>query len=73
MKQSFYLYALKYRGGQMKDNKSQFADTMFHLHDFPKYDSTFDSLSNYIEELAHPEMPAVVFDELWDLYIEENS
>ena len=36
MKQSFYLYALKYRGGQMKDNKSQFADTMFHLHDFPK-------------------------------------
>ena len=27
MKQSFYLFALKYRGGQKEDKKSQFADT----------------------------------------------
>lgn len=73
MKQSFYLYALKYRGGQKSDMKSRFAENMFHQHDFPKSETSFHELSQYIEELAHPEMPAVVFDELWEHYIEENQ
>lgn len=70
MNQSFYLYVLNYRGGQQHDRKVIFANTMFHLHDFPKAETSFDILSNYIEELAHPEMEATIFDELWDLYKE---
>lgn len=70
MNQSFYLFALKFRGGQKKDKKAQFADNMFHLHDFPKAETSFHVLSQYIEELAHPDMPAVVFDEIWELYNE---
>lgn len=70
MKQSFYLYVLKYRGGQKKDKNTLFAESVFNQHDFPKAESSFDSLSKYIEELAHPDMSASVFDELWELYIE---
>lgn len=70
MKQSFYLYALKYRGGPKNDNKALFAETMFATHDFPKSETSFDALSTYIEELAHPDMGAATFDELWELYIE---
>ncbi len=70
MYQSFYLFALKYRGGQKNDRKTLFAETMFLTHDFPKAETSFYELSNYIEELAHPDMPATVFDELWDLYAE---
>ncbi|KQL35826.1 YozE family protein [Psychrobacillus sp. FJAT-21963] len=70
MKQSFYLYVLKYRGGGKKDKKSWFAETMFNQHDFPKAETSFDALSKYIEELAHPDMSATVFDELWESYYE---
>ncbi|QFF98916.1 YozE family protein [Psychrobacillus glaciei] len=73
MKQSFYLYALKYRGGQKKDKKALFAEAMFNQHDFPKAETSFDSLSKYIEELAHLDMSATVFDELWELYKEASS
>ncbi|WP_313890801.1 YozE family protein [Psychrobacillus sp.] len=73
MKQSFYLYVLKFRGGQKADKKTQFADNTFEQHDFPKAETDFDVISRYIEELAHPEMQASVFDELWELYIAENS
>lgn len=68
MNQSFYLFALKFRGGQKTDAKALFAEHMFLQHDFPKSETTFQALSEYIEELAHPEMPAVVFDEIWELY-----
>lgn len=70
MNQSFYLFALKYRGGQKKDKKAVFAEVMFNQHDFPKAETHFDSLSKYVEELANPDMSAAVFDELWELYIE---
>lgn len=73
MKQSFYLFALRYRGGQKNDKKSQFAENMFLQHDFPKTEASFQVLSQYIEELAHPEISAVVFDELWELFVEENK
>lgn len=72
MNQSFYLFALKFRGGQKTDAKALFAEQMFLLHDFPKAETSFQPLSEYIEELAHPEMPAIVFDEIWELY-EDNT
>ncbi|MFJ8064949.1 YozE family protein [Psychrobacillus sp. NPDC096426] len=70
MKQSFYLFALKFRGGQKEDKKSQFAESMFLQHDFPKAETSFHALSQYIEELAHPMLTASVFDELWEYYTE---
>jgi len=72
MRQSFYLFTLKFRGGQKEDVKSNFANAMFDQHDFPKAETSFDKISLYIEELADPHMPATVFDEIWELYIEDS-
>ncbi|MER2172015.1 Uncharacterized protein YozE, UPF0346 family [Paenisporosarcina quisquiliarum] len=73
MRQSFYLFALKFRGGQKGDKKVKFANSMFNHHDFPKAETSFDKISLYIEELADPNMPATVFDEIWEYYIEDSK
>ncbi|QUG41584.1 YozE family protein [Psychrobacillus sp. INOP01] len=73
MRQSFYLFALKFRGGQKEDEKSKFANSMFDHHDFPKAETSFDIISLYIEELADPNMPATVFDKIWEYYIEDSK
>ena len=73
MRQSFYLFALKFRGGQKEDEKSKFSNSMFNHHDFPKDETSFDKISLYIEELADLDMPAAVFDEIWEYYIEESK
>lgn len=73
MRQSFYLFALKFRGGQKEDEKVKFANEMFNHHDFPKAETSFDKISLYIEELADPNMPATVFDEIWEYYIEDSK
>lgn len=73
MRQSFYLFALKFRGGQKEDKKAKFANKMFTHHDFPKAETSFDKISLYIEELADPDMPATVFDEIWEDYIEDSK
>lgn len=73
MRQSFYLFALKFRGGQKGDGKEIFANSMFDHHDFPKAETSFHTISLYIEELADPNMPAIIFDEIWEYYIEDSK
>ena len=68
MNHTFYKYVLTFRGGPKSDKKASFAEEMFYDHTFPKHTNDFEELSRYIEELANPNMPAVVFDELWSLY-----
>lgn len=70
MNQSFYHFVLTFRGGPKGDSKTVFAEAMFHDHSFPKIDETFEPLSRYIEEKGDFEMPASVFDELWQNYEE---
>lgn len=50
------------------DGKHRFADRVFSLHDFPKGTNDFYELSNYIEMQADEDMPASIFDELWEEY-----
>lgn len=68
MKKSFYHFALTYRGKMRADDYSRFADAVFLDHSFPRATSDFEELSRYIEEKAHPDMKASVFDEMWDEY-----
>ncbi|WP_342525605.1 YozE family protein [Chryseomicrobium sp. FSL W7-1435] len=68
MKVSFYQFVLRYRGGSHMDGKHRFADRVFSLHDFPKGTNDFYELSNYIEMQADEDMPASIFDELWEEY-----
>jgi len=68
MYHSFYQYVLTFRGGPKSDLKAMFAEGMFNDLIFPKYSTDFDEISSYIEELAHEDMTATIFDELWSLY-----
>lgn len=68
MVESFYLFLLSYRGGNLSDQKSLFAERAFLDHSFPKASTSFEELSSYIETLADDHMTTQVFDELWDLY-----
>lgn len=70
MNRSFYQFALSFRGGGKKDEKSRFAESMFQDLSFPKDETNFDPLSRYVEEKADVEMRSVVFDELYKLYEE---
>ncbi|WP_342511729.1 YozE family protein [Sporosarcina sp. FSL K6-1522] len=70
MDRSFYRFVLSFRGGIKDDLLSTFAESMFNDSSFPKEEKDFDPLSRYIEEKAEPEMPSVIFDELYKLYEE---
>lgn len=70
MDRSFYRFALSYRGGSKGDAKAVFAERMFHDSSFPREETAFDPLSRYLEDAADPEMPSVVFDELYAIYQE---
>ncbi|WP_088006288.1 YozE family protein [Indiicoccus explosivorum] len=70
MKKSFYQFALAYRGGGKGDRHARFAEAMFHDHSFPKTSGDFDEISRYLEEKADADMPAAIFDELWNAYEE---
>ncbi|MFC5587619.1 YozE family protein [Sporosarcina soli] len=70
MKRSFYQFVLSFRGGAKEDSFAVFAEYMFNDLSFPKDETSFDTLSRYIEDKADPNMPSVVFDELYQLYEE---
>ena len=65
MDRSFYQFVLSYRGGEKNDPHTIFAESMFNDHSFPRYERSFDTLSRYIEEKADPQMPSILFDELY--------
>jgi uncharacterized protein YozE (UPF0346 family) len=68
MNHSFYTYALTFRGGPVSDKLAMFAEAMFYDLSFPKQSNDFEEISRYIEELAHSDMSASTFDELWLLF-----
>jgi uncharacterized protein YozE (UPF0346 family) len=70
MSRSFYQFTLSFRGGTREDLKAVFAESMFNDHSFPREEKSFDTLSRYVEEKADPEMPSIIFDELFKLYEE---
>lgn len=68
MKQSFYLFVLTFRGGDLSDPKTRFAEAAFIDHSFPKTSTTFEELSSYIETKADQDLSTSAFDELWEIY-----
>ena len=70
MNRSFYQFTLSFRGGKRNDLLARFAESMFKDLSFPKDETEFDPLSRYIEEKVDAEMPSIVFDELYELYVD---
>ncbi len=72
MTQPFYRYMMKYRNSYERDELSLFAEALYHDHDFPKYSSNYDDISNYLELTSSYITSMSLFDEVWELY-ESNS
>ncbi|KAA1040231.1 YozE family protein [Macrococcus equipercicus] len=65
---SFYQYILTVRGA--KGEAGVFADEAFDDLMFPKYETDYNLLSDYIENYGSADMRLSVFDELYDKYQE---
>ena len=68
MNKSFYQFVLTFRGGDWSDGKARFAEAMFDDVAFPKYATSFEELSAYVEMGADPYITTSAFDELWEMY-----
>ncbi|MCE5089677.1 YozE family protein [Staphylococcus devriesei] len=65
---SFYQFALTARG--RKDSKGELAEEIFNDLSFPKYESDFNELSDYIEMQSDITLPMSIFDDLYAEYQE---
>lgn len=66
--QTFYQFVITYRGKLKKDDESRLAEWIFEDHQFPKYSTSYDEMSRYLE-MNSPFINALtIFDTLWDVY-----
>lgn len=60
---------MTYRGKRKPDHQSKLADHIFNDHNFPKYSTDYDEISNYLEWTSPFPDALVLFDELWEVYL----
>ena len=60
---------MTYRGKSRPDEQSRLAEHIFHDHDFPKYSTDYDEISDYLEWTSPFQNALTLFDELWDVYL----
>ncbi|MRX72889.1 hypothetical protein GJU40_12135 [Bacillus lacus] len=65
---SFYHYLLKYRHPKPKDSISQFANSAYNDHSFPKTSASYDEISSYLEFNGHYLDSMIIFDDAWEQY-----
>ena len=66
---TFYQFIITYRGRKIPNDHSRLAEWIFSDHDYPKYSTDYDELSNYLEWNSPFANALLVFDELWDTYL----
>lgn len=71
MNTSFYRYMLKHRHDLQNTELSMLANAMYHDIAFPKQSTSYDEISNYFELNVSYITDMSLFDEVWELYIEE--
>ncbi|SDY80980.1 YozE family protein [Bacillus sp. 166amftsu] len=71
MKKSFYHYMMKHRASLIKNEISDFAEAMYDDISFPKQSEDYDEISSYLE-LSGLLDSMSIFDEAWELYIQER-
>lgn len=70
--QTFYQYLMTQRNPNATDELSQFANDAFYDQSFPKQSFQYDELSQYLELNATYLPSMVIFDELWQKYLEKQ-
>lgn len=73
MKQSFYQYLMTQRNPNQHDELTQFANNAFFDHSFPKQESDFEQLSNYLEFNGNYLPSMTVFDTAYNAYLASES
>jgi uncharacterized protein YozE (UPF0346 family) len=71
MARSFYRYLLKFRDGKGEDPFVRFANGAYYDHSFPKSSADYDEISQYLELNGDYLDSMIVFDELWEQFIQE--
>lgn len=70
---SFHQYMMRYRGLKKASDVRTLADWMFREHDFPKYSCSYDEISRYLEWNIPFTNALIVFDQLWEEYVEVDQ
>ncbi|MES9685225.1 hypothetical protein CN514_19945 [Bacillus sp. AFS001701] len=72
MRKSFYHYMMKHRNYKIPNEIGILADHLFNDHSFPKHSSNYDEISSYLEFDGTFHQSMSVFDEAWNLYLEDQ-
>ncbi|MBN8190634.1 MULTISPECIES: YozE family protein [Bacillaceae] len=74
MRKSFYHYLMKFRQPTAKDDITQFANSAYDDHSFPKQSEQYHEISSYLEMNGHYLESMSIFDSAWDHYqLEEKD
>ncbi len=60
---------MTFRGKKIPDDKCRLADWAFLDYDFPKHSNDYNEISDYLEWNSPFSNALVVFDEIWDIYL----
>ena len=72
-RQAFYQYLMTQRNPDATDELAQFANNAFYDQSFPKQSDDYDEISQYLELNATYLPSMLIFDELWQKYLEKNA
>ncbi len=69
----FYAFLMRYRQPKEVDEITKFANHAFLDHSFPKQSSNYDEVSRYLELNVDYLVSMTIFDEAWDLYLQNET
>lgn len=72
MRQSFYQFLMTQRNPEDYEPVAEFANNAFYDQAFPNQETQFDVLSKYLEENASYLPSMTVFDQAWQMYLEQD-
>ncbi|GAX02875.1 hypothetical protein IWT140_00473 [Secundilactobacillus pentosiphilus] len=72
MRQSFYQFLMTQRNPEDYEPVAEFANNAFYDQSFPKQETRFEPLSKYLEENASYLPSMTVFDQAWQMYLEQD-
>lgn len=73
MSTSFYHYMLKYRHDLKNNELALLSNAMYHDPGFPKHSIDYEELSNYFETYVSYITDMSLFDEVWELFLNEKN
>ncbi len=72
MERSFYQFLMTQRDPHLKDELTQFANAASKDLQFPKHSADFDEISGYLELNASYLPSMAIFDQAWQLYLDNS-